>query len=76
MTYLSWSVTSTDGAAHKVSLLLDVDPLIAVNDNGQLVTCGRLRTDNGAMMRVGTRDQDFVHQSGDRIRIDLGYFNT
>ena len=75
VTYLSWSVASVDGAPHKVSLLLDVDPLIAVNDNGQLVTWGRLHTDNGTVMRVGTRDQDVVHQSGDRIRIDWGYFN-
>ena len=75
VTYLSWTVASTDGAAHKVSLLLDVDPRIAINDNGQQVTWGRLRTANGTVMRVGSRDQDVVHQSGDRIRIDWGYFN-
>jgi len=75
VTYLSWSVASTDGAAHKVSLMLDVDPLIAVNDNGQQVTWGRLRTDNGTVLRLGSKDQDVVHQSGDRIRIDWGYFN-
>ncbi len=75
VTYLSWSVASTDGAAHKVSLLLDVDPQIAVNSNGQMVTWGRLGTGNGTVLRLGSRDQDVVHQSGDRIRIDWGYFN-
>ncbi len=32
VTYLSWTARSTDGAAHQVSLMLDVDPVIAVND--------------------------------------------
>jgi hypothetical protein len=75
VTYLTWEAVSTDGAAHDVSLLLDVDPLIAVNDPGEQVTWGRLRTGDSTVLRVGSRDQAYVHQSGDRIRIDWGYFN-
>ena len=32
VSYLTWSAVSTDGKAHHVDLLLDVDPAIAVND--------------------------------------------
>jgi hypothetical protein len=75
VTYLSWSARSTDGSPHKVQIFLDVSPLIAVNDRAQPVTWGRLRTGNLTLLRVGTRDQQVLHQSGDRIRIDWGYFN-
>jgi hypothetical protein len=75
VTYLSWSATSTDGAAHKVEIMLDVTAAIAVNELAQPVTWGRLHTDGLTVLRVGTKDQDVLHQSGDRIRIDWGYFN-
>jgi hypothetical protein len=75
VTYLSWAARSTDGATHNVTLLLDVSPMIAVNDRSQLATWARFRAPGLSVMRVGTRDQDYVHQSGDRIRIDWGYFN-
>jgi len=75
VTYLSWTGRSADGGTHKVSLLLDVSPMIAVNDRSQLVTWARFRAPGLSVMRAGTRDQDYLHQSGDRIRIDWGYFN-
>ena len=75
VTYLKWSAVSTDGANHTVSILLDVAPKIAVNDVAEPVTWGRLHADKLIVLRVGTRDQDVLHQSGDRMRIDWGYFN-
>ena len=75
VTYLSWSAKSANGVAHNVALLLDVSPMIAVNDRSQLATWARFRAPGLSVMRVGTRDQDYLHQSGDRIRIDWGYFN-
>ena len=75
VTYLSWSARSANGAPHNVELLLDVSPMIAVNDRSQLATWARFRAPGLSVMRVGTRDQDYLHQSGDRIRIDWGYFN-
>ena len=74
VTYLTWSAHSTDGATHKVDLLLDVAPQIAVNENGQRVTWGRSRVQNMTVLNVGSQDQAALHQSGDRIRIDWGYF--
>ncbi|MBS1815060.1 MAG: DUF4965 domain-containing protein [Acidobacteria bacterium] len=75
VTYLSWSVSATDGKAHKVDLMLDVDPQIAVNDSAQPVTWGRTRAGALTLLNVGTKDQATLHQAGDRIRIDWGYFH-
>jgi hypothetical protein len=75
VTYLSWSAVSVDGAAHKVDLLLDVSPLVAVNDRAQPTVAMRAQAGKLAVLRVGTRDQQVLHQSGDRMRIDWGYFD-
>jgi Domain of unknown function (DUF4965)/Domain of unknown function (DUF5127)/Domain of unknown function (DUF1793)/Domain of unknown function (DUF4964) len=75
VTYLTWAASSTDGKTHRVELLLDVDPLIAVNDGAQPVTWGRARAGKLTVLNIGTRDQATLHQSGDRIRIDWGYFH-
>jgi hypothetical protein len=74
VTYLSWGASSADGRSHDVSLLLDVGPAIAVNDGSQPVTWGRARTQHLTLLNTGSRDQAVLHQSGDRIRIDWGYF--
>jgi Domain of unknown function (DUF4964)/Domain of unknown function (DUF5127)/Domain of unknown function (DUF1793) len=37
VTYLSWNARSTDGKQHQTDLLIDVDPLIAVDQPGQQV---------------------------------------
>jgi hypothetical protein len=74
VTYLSWAVNSTDGGTHSVQLLLDVGPQMAVNADAQQVTWGRTQTGGLSVLSVGTRDQETLHQSGDRVRIDWGYF--
>ena len=73
-TYLTWSARSTDGGSHRVDLLLDVSPQMAVNENGQRVTWGRSRVQNMTVLSVGSQEQAELHQSGDRIRADWGYF--
>jgi hypothetical protein len=75
VTYLSWSAVSTDAKSHEVELLLDVDANIAVNEGTQPVTWGRTHAHNVALLNVGSRDQAVLHQSGDRMRIDWGYFH-
>jgi hypothetical protein len=75
VTYLTWSARSTDSSAHKVELLLDISPQIAVNANAQQVTWGRSRAGTLTVLNVGTQEQASLHQSGDRIRIDWGYFH-
>nr|WP_213804852.1 glutaminase family protein [Granulicella sp. dw_53] len=75
VTYLSWKTQSTDGAQHRVELLLDVSPQIAVNEGAQPVTWGRSHVEGLSLLNLGTRDQATLHQSGDRMRIDWGYFH-
>ncbi|MEG9437665.1 DUF4965 domain-containing protein [Edaphobacter sp. HDX4] len=75
VTYVSWSARSVDGKEHQADLLLDVDPLIAVDQPSQPVTWARTRAEGLTVLNVGTRDQQALHQSGDRVRIDWGYFH-
>src|ERR1700744_4399986 len=75
VTYLTWKATSTDNQPHQVDLLLDVDPAIAVNDAAQQVTWSRSHTGGLTVLNGGTRDQAVLNRSGDRIRIDWGYFH-
>ena len=75
VTYLSWSASATDGKTHRVELMLDVDANVAVNDSAQPVTWSRTRIPHLSLLNVGSRDQATLHQSGDRIRIDWGYFH-
>jgi hypothetical protein len=76
VTYLTWRAISTDNRPHQVDLLLDVDPVIAVNDAAQQVTWSRAHTGGLTVLNVGSRDQTILNRSGDRIRIDWGYFHV
>jgi hypothetical protein len=73
VTYLT--VTATGRGEHDVSILLDVDPVIAVNTADQAVTWGRTRTGNLTVLNVGSRDQRVLNRPGDDLRIDWGYFH-
>ena len=75
VTYLTWRAQSLDGRPHQVDLMLDVDPRIAVNDELQKVAWGRTRTPHLTLLNVGSQAQQELHQAGDRIRIDWGYFH-
>jgi hypothetical protein len=75
VTYLTWSAQSNDGGTHRVSVLLDVDPLIAVNDRSQQVVSFRNETSSLKVLSVGSQDQKILNRSGDNLRIDWGYFH-
>ncbi|WP_419804049.1 glutaminase domain-containing protein [Terriglobus sp.] len=74
VTYLTWNVAATDGAAHKVEVLLDASPDLATSYPGQPVTANRARTQQTELVSVGSRDQSVLNRSGDDLRIDWGYF--
>ncbi len=76
VTYLTWSAASTDGKAHQIDLMLDVDPTIAVTDPSEQVTWSRTHVAGVNVLNVGTRDQAVLNRSGDRIRADWGYFHV
>jgi hypothetical protein len=74
VTYLDWKIWSVDTRKHSVSLLLDVDPLIAVNADNQPVTWGRSQLAGLTVLSVGSRDQQSLNRAGDNLRIDWGTF--
>ncbi len=73
VTYLT--VAATGRGEHDVSILLDVDPVIAVNTADQAVTWGRTRAGSLTVLNVGSRDQRVLNRPGDDLRIDWGYFH-
>ena len=75
VTYLTWSVKASDGGKHKVAIVVDADPIIAVNDRGEQVVTSRHQTSSLEMVSVGSRDQNVLNRSGDDLRIDWGYFH-
>ena len=75
VTYISWQAKSTDSASHQVSILLDVDPVIAVNERSQQVVSSRNDTSSLNVLSVGSREQNLLNRSGDNLRIDWGYFH-
>ncbi len=75
VTYLSWQVTATDGKKHEVAILLDCDPVLAVDTNTQDVVWGQSQAGPLRVLSVGSRDQRVLGRSGDDLRIDWGYFH-
>ncbi len=75
VTYLTWRIRAIDGTAHRVSVLIDVDPVIAVNDRSEQVISFRNHTAHLNVLSVGSRDQNILNRSGDNLRIDWGYFH-
>jgi len=73
VTYLTFSATGQ--GEHEVSLLLDVDPVIAVNTPDQPVTWGRSHVQGLNVLNAGSRDQRLLNRPGDDLRIDWGYFH-
>jgi hypothetical protein len=73
VTYLTFAVTSE--AAHDVTLLVDADPLIAVNTRDEEVTWGRSRVPGLTVLNAGSREQRVLNRPGDDLRIDWGYFH-
>jgi hypothetical protein len=73
VTYLT--VSAKGEGDHEVSVLIDVDPVIAVNSADEAVTWGRSRAQGMTVLNVGSRDQRVLNRPGDNLRIDWGYFH-
>ncbi len=73
VTYLTFSATGAGN--HELSVLLDVDPVIAVNTADEAVTWGRTRAPGLTVLNVGSRDQRVLNRPGDDLRIDWGYLH-
>lgn len=73
LTYLSWSVRSTDGQSHAVQLYVDASAELAVNDNEETTVWGTSRVGDMSVMHVGTNAQPMLAKAGDNLRIDWGW---
>jgi hypothetical protein len=73
VTYLTLTASGENG--HTVSVLLDVDPVIAVNTADEAVTWGRSKANGLTVLNVGSQDQRVLNRPGDDLRIDWGYFH-
>ena len=73
VTYLTF--TASGAGDHDLSILLDVDPVVAVNTADEDVTWGRSRAEGLTVLNVGSRDQRVLNRPGDDLRIDWGYFH-
>jgi len=74
ITFLTYSVTATDGKAHNVQVYYDNTAEIAVNQVTETVVASRNNSLGLSVMRIGTKAQNVVGQSGDGIGINWGYF--
>ena len=71
--YISYQVTSTDGKAHDVQLLLTASPLIAQNKAFQPTVSTFEQKDGVTYVKTGTIEQPILAKTGDHICIDWGY---
>jgi hypothetical protein len=73
VTYLDWTATSTDGAAHSVQLYFEASNELVVNTPDQPVVWSRYLLDGEPVLRLGSKDQPVLAKRGDDLRIDWGY---
>lgn len=73
LTYLTWTVQSTDGQRHDVALYFDADAELTVNNRDQAVVWSREAVGDLVALRVGSEAQPMVEKRGDDLRIDWGY---
>lgn len=74
VTYLDFTVTSEDGAAHDVALYLDFGGEIAVNDSSEPVTWARYRIPGLELLKLSAANQKMLARVGDDLRIEWGHF--
>ncbi|MFP5207823.1 MAG: glutaminase domain-containing protein [Acidobacteriota bacterium] len=73
VTYLTLSASGQGN--HDLCLLIDVNPVIAVDTPDEAVTWGRSRVQGMTVLNVGSRDQRLLNRPGDNLRVDWGYFH-
>lgn len=74
VTYLTWSIHSTDSGIHKVQAYFDASAQLAVDSIlTERVAWSRYRLGDIQVLRMGTQQQPVLEKSGDDLRIDWGY---
>ncbi len=73
LSYITWSIRSSDGAKHRIQLFDSTSSQLAVNSTRELVQWSRTAAGDLTLLRVGTKNQNVLGSSGDDHRIDWGY---
>ncbi|RYY55129.1 MAG: DUF4965 domain-containing protein [Chitinophagaceae bacterium] len=73
VSYITASVSSTDGNTHNTEVLFSVSSDLAVNEPTQEVTAKSLKQGPISLLSTGTVAQPMLKKKGDDLRIDWGY---
>jgi hypothetical protein len=73
LTYIEWTLRSTDGKEHEAAIYFDAGSDLVVNTADQPVASSRFQLDGQPVLRMGSREQPVLAKRGDDLRIDWGY---
>src|SRR5271157_5614625 len=73
LSYITWNIRSSDGAAHQIELYDSTSSQLAVNKTTESVEWSRAAAGDLTLLRVGTQSQNVLGSSGDDHRINWGY---
>ena len=73
LSYITWTVNSTDGQPHSVSLYDSASSDLAVDTPDQPVVWSRSVSGGMTLLKTGTASQQLLRPAGDDVRIDWGY---
>jgi len=74
VTYVTLRVAALDGRSHEVQFYYDVGGEIAVGNDDQTVVWQAESVPGLAAARLGRESQSALEHSGDRVRVDWGWF--
>jgi hypothetical protein len=72
VSFVNFSLQSTDSKTHNVHLLISASADLARNTNKQEVMINSYRSANLQLIRAGTKEQPMLKKKGDDLRIDWG----
>jgi hypothetical protein len=73
LTYLTWSVRSTDGQSHAVRLWVSASAQLAVDNPQETVVWNSAHVGDMIVMQMGDNQQPMLQKAGDNLRIDWGW---
>lgn len=74
VTYLDWHIASTDKAQHKVSVEIEFNGDICVNEPGEPTRAARHEYNRLALLSQSSAQPQMLARSGDNRRIEWGHF--
>lgn len=76
VTYVTWTVKSIDGRAHRVQIYYSTSAAVAVNKDSQKIQWSRKHFGPFTALKCGTPEQNYFSIAGDPVGLDWGYLYT